>query len=172
MELLPPDLAARITTDLRAHPDAMVLELARAHAVPELAVLGLIGAPRAVRLDAARWEELLRALPALGDVRVIASNSGVTMECRGTFGGFSQLGDWFNVQSATLDLHLRWPAIGSVMALEKPSHLNRRPTASIQLFDRDGHAILKVFLLFGAGDDPEDDRRRAFTELRQRFAAA
>lgn len=167
---LSPDVTERIETHLKAHPDAMLLELARTHQVPELAIVERIGAPRAVRLDATRWEELLRALPALGSVRVLVSSTGATMESRGTFGGFSLTGDYFNVQTSSLDLHLRWRAIGSVYALEKPSHQTRRPTASIQLFDHDGVATLKVFLLFGEAEDDSDQRRVAFRELRARFA--
>jgi putative heme iron utilization protein len=161
---------ARITKALREHPDAMIMELARQHAVSERHVLALLGPPRAVVLDIARWEELLRGLPSLGRVRVIASNSGITMETRGTFGGFSLVEGWFNVQTATLDLHLRTAALGSAIAVEKPSHQSGRPTASVQLFDLAGHAIMKVFLLFGEDDDGADGRRQAFEHLRDQFA--
>ena len=172
MRPIEPELADRIRNDLRAHPDAMLLELARTHQVPELAILGLLGPPRAVPLDATRWTELMEALPELGSVRVLASNSGVTMETRGRFGGFSRTGDYFNVQTSTLDLHLRGSAIGGAMAVEKPSHQTGRPTASIQLFDHDGAAILKIFLLFGEDDGAEDPRRQAFAALRARFIAS
>ena len=161
---------ARIAEALRQHPDAMIMELARTHAVSEFEVLSVLGPPRAVPLDPVRWESLLRALPALGAVRVIVSNSGVTIETRGTFGGFSLTGDYFNVQTPTLDMHLRWAAIGGAMALEKPSHQTGRSTASIQLFDHDGHAILKVFLVFGERDDDTMPRRQAFGTLRDTFA--
>ncbi len=165
-----PESHARLVRALREHPDAMIMELARTHAVSELEVLAVLGPPRAVPLDATRWEALLRALPALGAVRVIVSNAGVTTETRGTFGGFSLTGDYFNVQTASLDMHLRWAAIGGAMAVEKPSHQTGRPTASIQLFDHDGHAILKIFLVFGEREDDTTARRQAFAALRETFA--
>jgi putative heme iron utilization protein len=170
MRQLPSDVVERIRAELAAHPDAMMLEVSRRHGVPEYDVLALIGAPRAVVLDAARWEEILKALTTLGNVRVLVSNSGITMEARGTFGGFSQVGDYFNVQTSTLDLHLRWAQIVGAMALEKPSHLSGRPTASVQFFDGDGTAIMKVFLLFGERADDTDARRAAFHTLRETFA--
>ena len=163
------ELARAIRAELIARPDAMILELARAHRVPELAVLQLIGAPRVVMLDAARWETLLRALPALGDVRVLASNAGVTMESRGTFGGFSRTGPYFNVQTDSLDLHLRWDAISGIAAVEKPSHQTGHPTASIQLFDSRGAAIIKIFVLFGERSEESGARRTAFAALRSDF---
>jgi putative hemin transport protein len=170
MTTLPLHVTESIRAHLREHPDAMLLELARTHQVPELAIVTLIGAPRAIPLNAARWEELLRSLPALGTVRVLVSSSGATMESRGTFGGLSLTGDYFNVQTSTLDLHVRWPSIASVYAIEKPSHQSRRPTASIQLFDHHGAATLKIFLLFGEADDDSNQRRVAFDALRTRFA--
>ena len=172
MIAIPAEQAERIRAELAASPDAMVLELARRHRVPEQAILELLGPPRAVRLDAGRWEALLHELPALGSVRVIVSNRGVTMETRGRFGGFSRTGDWVNVQTDSLDLHLFAPAIGGAMALEKPSHLSGRPTASLQLFDHDGAPVLKVFLLFGEGDERWGERRAAFADLRARYAQA
>jgi putative heme iron utilization protein len=171
--LTPSDaVVAQIDAHLRAHPDAMLMEVARMFRVPELTVLHRIGAPRAVALDAARWDELLRALPVLGPLRVLVSSSGATMESRGTFGGFSLTGEYFNVQTSELDLHLRWTSIAYAVALEKPSHQSRRPTASVQFFDADGAAILKIFLLFGEREDDSDERRQAFAAIRARFALA
>ena len=170
MTLMPPDVAEQLRAALAAHPDAMILELARTHGVSELDVLEVVGVPRATPLDARKWDAILRALPALGAVRVLVSNTAATMESRGTFGGFSQTGDYFNVQTATLDLHLRWREIASAMALEKPSHQTGRPTASIQLFTTNGAAILKVFLLFGEHDGDVTARRAAFNALRTDFA--
>ncbi len=156
---------------IEAHPDMMILEVAHRSGLSEGEILSLLPAPRAVRLDHSQWEALLRELPQFGAVRVLVSSVGATMECQGTFGGFSRTGDYFNVQTADLDLHIRWRNIASAMAVEKPSHLNARPTASLQLFDGAGHAILKVFVLFGAREEGDPARRRtAFESLRARYA--
>jgi putative hemin transport protein len=92
------------------------------------------------------------------------------MESHGTFGGFSRTGPFFNVQTASLDLHLRWAAIAGLVAVEKPSHQTGHPTASIQLFDAAGAPILKVFVLFGEHATASVDRRTAFHDLRSEYA--
>ena len=103
----------------------------------------------ASELDIGHWEQLLSAFQSVGKVRVLVSNSSVTCEVVGTFGGFSTWGEFFNVQSATLDLHLRPAQFAAAFAVEKPSHMNGSATLSFQFFDREGAAVMKVFLNFG-----------------------
>src|SRR5439155_7316340 len=124
------------------------LQLAQELGVPEEEVVRALPDGRAVELDAGRWEELLRALEGFGKVHVIVSNGAATLEANGTFGGFSTWGDFFNVQTGSLDMHLRWRELGAVFAVEKPGHLDGRKTLSFQFFDRAGHAAFKVFLSF------------------------
>jgi putative hemin transport protein len=93
----------------------------------------------------------------------------------GAFGGFSTWGEFFNVQSGSLDLHVRWQRLASVFAVEKPGHLDdadaaaakKRATLSVQFYDRDGDAALKVFLHFSGACPPE--RRAAFEGFKERF---
>ena len=73
------------------------------------------------------------------------------------------------MQTKTLDMHLRWPQLGSVFAVEKRSHMNDEVTTlSVQFFDRGGQAAFKVFLNFGG--KPNEQRRQQFADLRARFA--
>ncbi len=95
------------------------------------------------------------------------SNGSVTCEVVGRFGGFSTWGEFFNVQSGSLDLHIRPAQLAAVFAVEKPSHMDGVNTLSLQFFDRDGSAALKVFLTFGGEDRP--DRLAAFARLRDQF---
>jgi putative hemin transport protein len=160
--------AERIRAALRAAPSQMTLQLARQLGVPEVEVIRALPDGRAVELDAARWRELFEALEALGPVHVIVSNASVTCETIGTFGGFSDWGEFFNVQSGSLDLHIRHARLAAAFAVRKPSHTDGVDTLSFQFYDADGDAALKAFVSFG-GRAPAPERAALFGEIRDRF---
>jgi len=169
MPILPPsDVIVRVRTALESAPNAMFLQLSRSLGVPEEQVVRSLPEGWARELDIGRWEELLRRLADLGEVHVIVSNGAATLESVGTFGGFSTWGEFFNVQSATLDMHIRWPNLGAVFTLVKPSHMTGKKTFSVQFFDKEGHAAFKVFLNIGASE-PGEETRRAFAGLQAEF---
>jgi len=157
----------QIQAAIRENPKQMTMLLAKQLGVPEAEVVRAFPDDRAVELDPERWEELLRRLEAFGPVHVIVSNGAATLEANGQFGGFSTTGDFFNVQTPSLDMHLRWRELGAVFAVEKPGHLDGRKTLSFQFFDRAGHAAFKVFLSFGGSVPPEKAER--FVEVRDSF---
>lgn len=154
---------------IQQRPDAMTIQLAREFDVPEAEVLRAFPPERATPLDAARWEELIRRLELLGSVRVIVSNGATTMEAVGRFGGFSTTGDYYNVQTESLDLHLRWAEIYSIFAVRKPGHVVGQMTHSIQFFDRAGNSAFKVFLNFGKQITSE--RLQVFEQIQEEFRA-
>src|SRR6516164_5204516 len=157
----------RIRAAIRENPNQMTMLLARQFGVPEVEVVRAFPDDRAAELDARRWEELIRRLEAFGKLHVIVSNGATTLEANGEFGGFSTTGDFFNVQTASLDMHVRWRQIGAVFAVEKPGHLNGKKTLSFQFFDQSGHAAFKVFLGFGADIPPAKAER--FVQVRDAF---
>jgi putative hemin transport protein len=159
--------AERVRAAVQRDPGRMTMQLARELDVPEVEVVRALPDGRAVELDIARWEPLLRRLEALGEVHVIVSNGAATLEAVGRFGGFSTWGEFFNVQTPTLDMHLRFGQLGAAFAVEKPSHMNGVNTLSLQFYDRDGHAALKVFFNFGGKIDPA--RATEFAALRAEF---
>ncbi len=110
---------------------------------------------------------MIRSLEAFGKVHVIVSNGGATLEANGQFGGFNTAGVFFNVQTDSLDMHIRWQEIGAIFAVEKPSHLEGKNTFSFQFFDRSGHAAFKVFLNFGGAIAA--DRAEKFGQMREGF---
>jgi putative hemin transport protein len=110
---------------------------------------------------------LIRSLAAFGKVHVIVSNGAATLEANGQFGNFSTMGGFFNVQTKSLDMHIRWREIGAVFAVEKPGQMDSRKTLSFQFFDRSGHSAFKVFLGFGASI-PADKAER-FAQIRDSF---
>jgi putative hemin transport protein len=157
----------RIRAAMEKNPRKMTLQLARDLSVPEVEVIRAFPVDRVVELDIARWEELLRCFEALGSVRVLVSNGATTLEVDGQFGGFSTAGEFFNVQTDTLDMHIRWRELAAVFAVEKPGHLNGKVTRSFQFFDQTGAATFKVFLNFGGPIPPE--REAQFIEFRAKF---
>lgn len=157
----------RIQAAIRENPNQMTMLLARQFGVPEVEIVRAFPDERAVELAPERWEELIRGLEAFGKVHVIVSNGGATLEANGQFGNFGTTGDFFNVQTKSLDMHIRWREIGAVFAVEKPGHLDGKKTLGFQFFDRAGHAAFKVFLSFGGSIPPEKAER--FLQVRDSF---
>jgi putative heme degradation protein len=177
---------AEVRVAVASNPSAMTLQLARTLGVPEAEVVRAFPDGRSVELAISRWEELFSAFEGLGKVHVIVSNGSVTCETVGEFAGFSTWGEFFNVQSKDLDMHIRYGQLGSVFAVEKPSHLEaekplspeersntplheRRATLSFQFFDKQGDSALKVFLNFGG--KPTAQQAEKWLALRERFRA-
>jgi putative hemin transport protein len=158
----------RIRAAVRENPRQMTMQLARQLGVPEAEVVRALPDGRAVELDIGRWEELIRGLEAFGTVHVIVSNGAATMESVGQFGRFSTWGEFFNVQTKSLDMHIRWPQLDTAFAVEKPGHLDGVNTLSVQFYDKAGGAAFKVFLSFGS-QPPSAERVAQFTQLRERF---
>jgi putative heme utilization carrier protein HutX len=159
--------AERIRAAVEKNPRKMTLQLARDLGVPEVEVIRAFPADRVMELDIARWEELITSLEAFGSVRVLVSNGATTIEVDGQFGGFSTAGEFFNVQTDSLDLHIRWQQLSAVFAVEKPGHMDGTATRSFQFFDQTGAAAFKVFLNFGGPIQAE--REALFIELRKKF---
>jgi putative heme utilization carrier protein HutX len=167
-ERMTSELRSRLQDAVEQNPSKMTLQLARELGVPEVEIIRALPADRVIELDAARSEELLRAFEALGNMHVIVSNNSTTVEVVGQFGNFSTWGEFFNVQTKSLDMHIRWRQLRSVFAVTKPSHMNGGVrTLSFQFYDQSGAAALKVFLNFGTDLPP--DRLALFDQLCQRF---
>jgi putative hemin transport protein len=158
----------RIRRALELNRRKMTIQLARELGVPEVEVIRCLPHGLAVELDASRWEELIRRFESLGLVHVIATNGAVTLECFGQFGNFSTWGEYFNVQTETLDMHIRHQQLAAIFAVEKPGHMDGVNTLSFQFYDRSGTAAFKVFITFG-GSAPPAEKLAAFTSMRAEF---
>ncbi|MEX2162166.1 MAG: ChuX/HutX family heme-like substrate-binding protein [Anaerolineales bacterium] len=146
----------------------MVLLLARQLGVPEVDVVRAMPDEMLDELDFPRWQEIVRAFETLGDVHVIVSNGATTLECVGQFGKFSTSQGFFNVQTKSLDMHIRAQALASVFAVRKPSHTDGKEALSFQFFDAQGNAAFKVFLTFG-GKDPSSERQAQYSAIIEQF---
>ncbi len=160
----------RIQEAIARQPRQMTLQLARELGVAEVDVIRAMPQDRVRELDVSRWEEIFRRLEGLGRVRVLLSNAAATIEAMGAFGGFSVTGDYFNVQTPTLDLHIRWRELAAVFTVQKPGHTDGHVTHSVQFFDHSGNAALKVFLSFGEPLAPQ--RQKWLDELHQALSRA
>jgi putative hemin transport protein len=160
-------IVERLREAVQHNPRKMTLQLAREYGVPEMEVIRAFPKERAVDLDISRWEDLIRSLEAVGPVRVLVSNEAATVEVVGRFGECSTTGEFFNVQTESLDMHIRWRELAAAFAVEKPGHMDGLTTYSVQFFDRAGCAAFKVFLNFTEPISPE--RLRVFCQLKERF---
>src|SRR5947209_18930325 len=158
----------RIRHAYSLNPRKMTVQLARELGVIEVEVIRCLPDEMAVELDVSRWEALIRRFESLGQVHVIATNGAVTLECFGQFGNFSTFGEYFNVQTKTLDMHIRHQQLAAAFAVEKPGHMDGVNTLSFQFYDRCGTAAFKVFLTFG-GSAPSPEKLATFTTVRDDF---
>ncbi len=163
------NIAETVAAALAENPRAMTMQLSQKLGIPEADIVRHLPAGQTRELDLVRWDELLRAFEPLGKVHVICTNGAVTLEANGQFGNFSAWGEFFNVQTPSLDMHIRPKNISAAFAVEKPSHMDGVNTLSIQFFDLAGASAFKVFLTFG-GSAPIPERVAQFNEIRENFA--
>ncbi|HEX8201118.1 MAG TPA: ChuX/HutX family heme-like substrate-binding protein [Isosphaeraceae bacterium] len=165
------DLAEAIRAWFRSDPSRMTMMGARMFGVPERDVVeALIGLAPIDRLRPGCFRALMDELPGLGTMRVFVRSRAAVIESVGTFGGYSETGPFFNVQTETLDMHIFPAEIGSIYAVRKIGHDSTIATYSFQFFDRGGDAAFKAFLW---EDFPRVPARciEAFHALRRRLAA-
>ena len=163
MEVPPPAddaLAGSIRAYFEGDRSRMTMMAARKFAVPEQAVVeALVGHWPIVRLRDGAFGELMDALPDLGTMRVFVRSKAAIIESVGQFGGYSETGPFFNVQTDTLDMHIFPAEIHAIYAVEKWGHDTQLATHSFQLFDHAGNAAFKAFLWENFPDVPPPGSR-------------
>ncbi len=165
-------IADAIRAYFKDDPSRMTMMAARKFAVPERSVVdALVGQWPIVKLREEAFRDLMEELPNLGVMRVFVRSKAAVIESVGTFGGFSESGPFFNVQTDTLDMHILHAEIGSIYSVLKVGHDSEFVTHSFQFFDRTGDAAFKAFLWEGY-PKVTAHRVEAFQELTRRFAWA
>jgi putative hemin transport protein len=153
-------------------PSRMTMMAARKFAVPEQVVVdALVGQWPIVRLRDESFRDLMEALPSLGLMRVFVRSRAAVIESVGVFGGFSETGPFFNVQTDTLDMHILHAEIGPIYSVKKVGHDSDFVTHSFQFFDNAGDAAFKAFLWEDFPKVPPA-RVEAFEDLTRRFSGA
>jgi putative hemin transport protein len=153
-------------------PSKMTMMAARKFAVPEQVVVdALVDHWPIVRLRDGIFRDLMEALPTLGVMRVFVRSRAAVIESVGQFGGYSETGPFFNVQTDTLDMHILHAEIGPIYSVRKVGHDSDFVTHSFQFFDKVGDAAFKAFLWENFPKVPPG-RIEAFQELTRRFSEA
>jgi putative hemin transport protein len=151
-------------------PSRMTMMAARKFAVPEQVVVdALLDQWPIVRLRDDSFRDLMEALPSLGLMRVFVRSRAAVIESVGEFGGFSETGPFFNVQTDTLDMHILHDEIGAIYSVRKVGHDSDFVTHSFQFFDKGGDAAFKAFLWEDFPKVPPA-RIEAFQALTRRFS--
>jgi putative hemin transport protein len=155
----------------REDPSRMTMMAARKFGLSEQAVVdSLVGQWPITRLREGVFLELMETLPSLGTMRVFVRSKAAIIEAVGIFGGYSETGPFFNVQTDTLDMHIFPAEIAAIYAVEKRGHDSDYITHSFQFFDRAGDAAFKAFLWENYPDVPAP-RTASFHDLARRLAS-
>jgi putative hemin transport protein len=168
--------AKLLTDSIRAYfqddSSKMTMMAARKFAVPEQVVVdALLDQWPIVRLRDGIFRDLMEALPSLGEMRVFVRSRAAVIESVGQFGGYSETGPFFNVQTDTLDMHILHAEIGAIYSVRKVGHDSDFVTHSFQFFDKAGDAAFKAFLWENFPKVPPE-RVEAFQELTRRLSEA
>jgi putative hemin transport protein len=168
--ILDADRIEAVRAWFREDPSRMTMMASRKFELPEQAVVStLVGQWPIIRLREGAFRELMEALPGLGLMRVFVRSKAAVIESVGVFGGFSETGPFFNVQTDTLDMHILHDEIGAIYAVEKRGHDSDNATHSFQFFDKRGDAAFKAFLWENFPDVPAE-RIESFRALARRLA--
>ena len=169
--VLTSERAEEVRLWFREDPSRMTMMAARKFGLPEQVVVdSLVGQWPITRLRDGAFADLMDALPALGTMRVFVRSKAAIIESVGVFGGYSESGPFFNVQTDTLDMHIFPAEIASIYAVEKRGHDSDYVTHSFQFFDRRGDAGFKAFLWESFPQVPAA-RIDGFYDLARRLAA-
>ncbi len=114
----------------------------------------------------ADWSRLPADLPPLGRLRLVVRNESAVSELLGTLEGGRIGKSWFTVENEHFHLHLKSEDISEGYFVEKKKE-GGGISRSIQLVDRRGEIVLKLFLLDKEGSSPQV---REFQKLKEAYA--
>jgi putative hemin transport protein len=139
----PAALAGRWRAFRAANPKTRIRDAARALGTSEAALVATGCGETAVRLRP-EWKEILAALPSLGRIMALTRNECCVHERHGRYEDVSVTGPMGLVLGPDIDLRLFLSHWRHAFAVTEPTgHGERR---SIQIFDRSGTAIQKIYV--------------------------
>jgi putative hemin transport protein len=142
-----PEVVEAVRGYFRDDRSRMTMMAARKFGVSERVVVdALVGQWPIVKLVDGCFRALIEEFPGLGLMRVFVRSRAAVIESVGVFGGFSEAGPFFNVQTDTLDMHILHDEVASIYSVEKIGHDSTFKTHSFQFFDHQGDAAFKAFL--------------------------
>lgn len=150
------DLAGRVAAFRAGNPKARIRDIADALGIGEAALVEIGAAGKALRLRPA-WTDLLKALPAVGEVMVLTRNVSCVHERHGRFREVSVDGHVGLVLGPDIDLRIFLNHWSVGYAIEADD--GRK---SLQIFAADGEAVFKIYRV-------NDTDRDAFAKLTAQF---
>lgn len=144
------------TTEPGTHPRDLAASLGRTEA--ELLAAGT--PETGVRRLQPDWPALLHALPEVGEVMVLTRNEHAVHEKTGRFGNIRGMGNTMLVLNDAIDLRLFTSAWRHGFDVTVPARGTER--RSIQIFDRHGDAVLKIYRTQATNSDAFDALCRRF----------
>lgn len=148
----------------KAKPGIRIREAAAVLELSEAQLLATTVGTEATCLEP-RWPELLKALPRLGRVMSLTRNDMCVLEHKGDFQKVNVFGKEHPMATVIGPIETRaflqsWHTAFAVIQKNQ-----ERPLTSIQVFDAEGHAITKIYLL-------EQSHRDEFGKMMDEFKHA
>ncbi len=154
-----PPLAER----LKQNADGVLEQIARDYGVSTFDVVHALPEEHRAILPGARFEEVLQALTAWGEVLFIVHTADIVLECAGTIppGTFGR--GYFNLHGdSPIGGHIKAANCTHVAFVGRP--FMGRPSRSLQFFNGAGEAMFKIFVR-------RDKERNLLSEQVARFDA-
>ena len=173
-KLLPPNLTESIRGYFQDDPSKMTMMAARKFAVPSRwwsTRSSTTGRSSGFAKGRLPRPDGVPCRPS-GVMRVFVRNRAAVIESVGQFGGYSETGPFFNVQTDTLDMHILHAEIGPIYSVRKVGHDSDFVTHSFQFFDKAGDAAFKAFLWEELPQSPPGDGSKPSRSLTRRFSEA
>jgi putative heme utilization carrier protein HutX len=162
-----PPLAER----LKQNADGILEQIARDYRVSTYDVVHALPAEHRAVLPGARFEEVLQALTAWGEVLFIVHTADIVLECAGTIppGTFGR--GYFNLHGdSPIGGHIRAENCKHIAFVSRP--FMGRPSRSLQFFNGAGEAMFKVFVRRDKERNLLEDQVARFDALRSRMAGS
>jgi putative hemin transport protein len=146
-------LARRYDEYRRQNPDVRIRDAATNLGVSEAQLVACRCGENSTRLRP-EFPALLDALPALGRVMALTRNEHAVIEKHGSYGGISIRGPMGLVLGGAIDLRLFMNRWHHAFAVSEPGRDGER--RSLQVFDKDGLAVHKIYCVAETDGDAYD----------------
>jgi putative heme utilization carrier protein HutX len=148
--------------------DGVLEQIAREYAVSTFEVVRSLPAEHRAIVPGARFEEIMQALTAWGEVLFIVHTPDIVLECAGTVPPGSFARGYYNLHGdSSIGGHLKAENCTHIAFVSRP--FMGRPSRSLQFFNGAGEAMFKVFVRRDAERNLLPEQVHRFDELRARL---
>jgi putative heme utilization carrier protein HutX len=168
---LPGNLSPReaVLAALKDKPDGVLESIADTHGVSYADVLDCLPVDQCIAVPGERFDEIWQELTGWGAVMFIVHTINGVIEVKAELPPGEHGRGYFNIHgSGPLGGHLRIARCARICFLDRP-FFGRR-SCSIQVIDRDGAAMFKIFVARDANRELVPDQLERFDALKVRMA--